>query len=403
MRTDRIALFGLGKLGLPLALVFAQKIDVIGIDADINKINELQNNILPFSEPDLEKYFEQSKSSIIFCDTKNYLFEDIDVAIILVNTPSDINGEFSNVYIHNVLNDIGYRLKTSNKKDFLIILSSTVMPTSCEKFISKIEELSNRKLNNGFGFAYVPDLVALGSVVKDFENPDVLILGKSDNKYGDVVEKIYSQIIKNNAPVIKMSLLEAEITKISLNAYITMKISFANFLGNITEKLNCNSDNITKALGCDKRISPYYIKNGLAFGGTCFPRDTHAFIRFSESLGLNALHIKATQIINNEQNELLYQKVIQYKNKTIGIYGLSFKPNTTVTTESPGYILYKRLLLEKYKVNAYDPLKNYGVDFEDFIRGSDVIVLTHNNKNLINNLMLENKIVIDPWRLFLVK
>jgi UDPglucose 6-dehydrogenase len=269
------------------------------------------------------------------------------------------------------------------------------MPTSLSKVIHKIEENTNRKLNEDFGIVYIPDLVALGSVIKDFENPDVVILGESCSRYGDIAIEIYSKIFKNSPQIVRMSLVEAEISKVSLNAYITMKISFANFIGNISEKLDANPHNITKALGFDKRISPYYFKSGLAFGGTCFPRDTWAFIKLADYLGLDACHIKATQKINDDQNELLFDKVKNYKDKKIGIYGLSFKPNTYVTVESPGNILYERLLKENYDVSYYDNLiLSQHKDLQSLIDECEVIVITHPAKL---NLDVENKIIINPW------
>ena len=357
MNTDKITLIGLGKLGLPLLTTFAssgQKI--LGIDIDQEKINNLKEKKLPFYEPNLQEYLDKSFTNIEVSGDFSKVVEETDVAIILVNTPSNVNGEFSNEYIFSAVEEISKELYNSTKEDFLFVISSTVMPETHEKIISKIERISNRTLNNGFGLVYVPDLVALGSVIKDFENPDLVIVGESDSKYGDTVEGIYKKIVKNNAPFVRMSLLEGEITKVSLNAYITMKISFANFIGNISDVYRCNSHNITKALGYDKRISPYYIKSGLSFGGTCFPRDTWAFMKMSENIGLDAVHIKATQTINDLQNEILFQKVCIHNNQKIGIIGLSFKPDTSVTTESAGYFLYKKLKKENYNVVGFDPL-----------------------------------------------
>jgi UDPglucose 6-dehydrogenase len=273
------------------------------------------------------------------------------------------------------------------------------MPGSHKEIIKLIESNSERKLNDGFGVVYIPDLVALGTVIKDFENPDLIIMGESNKKYGEIAEKVYSKILKNNPPIVRMSLVEAEITKVSLNAYITMKISFANFIGNIAEKFNANPNNITKALGYDKRISPHYIKSGLSFGGTCFPRDTWAFIQMSENVGLDAIHIKSTQVINENQNINLYNKIKGFKNKKIGIYGLSFKPNTYVTTESPGNILYERLLNEKYDVIYYDELimSKYTDNFDKFIEDCDVLVITHET-NKFSNIELKNKTIINPWK-----
>lgn len=405
MNLNKIALFGLGKLGLPLAVILSQHYKVLGIDVDKNKVTNLKNGVTPFFEPNLDEYLKNNIKNITFNHLDEYNLNDFDVAIILVNTPSDNQGGFSNQYIYDVIKDISKKLKNSNKKDFLFILSSTVMPGSHVDIIKEIERLSDKKLNDDFGFVYIPDLVALGNVITDFENPDLVILGESNEKYGEVALDLYSKFIKNNAPHVRMKLIESEISKVSLNAYITMKISFANFIGNISEKYNCNPNNITKALGYDKRISPYYIKSGLPFGGTCFPRDTWAFIRMSENIGLDAQHIKATQKINENQHENLFNKVKNYKDKKIGILGISFKPKTSVTVESAGYILYEKLKHLGYSVYGCDELVT-DVEFDynsikEFIDSSDVIVITHNSSTILEKYkeLLKEKILINPWKL----
>ena len=402
MNIDKISLIGLGKLGLPLLVTFANNNQkIIGIDIDKEKINLLKDKRIPFFEPNLNKYLKSGYDNIDLNTTFDNVVNDTDVFIILVNTPSTENGDFSNKYIYDAITELCEKIKETNKSDFLIILSSTVMPGTHLDLINKIETESNKKLNEDFGFVYIPDLVALGSVINDFENPDVLIMGESNKKYGDIAETIYSKIIKNNSPIVRMSLIESEITKVSLNAYITMKISFANFIGNISDKFNCNPNNITKALGYDRRISPYYLKSGLPFGGTCFPRDTWAFIKMSENVGLDASHIKATQKINEDQFDLLYSKVSNHKGKKIGIYGLSFKPHTTVTTESAGYFLYEKLISESYDVSTYDPLvvTNFTIpNLDEFVNQSEVIILIHNDKSILEH-DLSNKITINPWNL----
>jgi UDPglucose 6-dehydrogenase len=402
MNVDKISIIGLGKLGLPLLTTFAKNNQkVIGYDVDVQKINSLKNKEIPFYEPNLEEFFIKYYDNIeVGNDTENLVLNS-NVAIILVNTPSDGNGEFSNDYVFKAIELVSKSLKNSKSSDFLFIISSTVMPGTHKKIIDLIELNSGRKINEGFGLLYIPDLVALGSVIYDFENPDLLILGESDKKYGDIGEIIYKKIIKNNAPIVRMSLIEGEITKVSLNAYVTMKISFANFIGNISEKFNCNPNNITKALGHDKRISPHYIKSGLSFGGTCFPRDTWAFIKMSENIGLDAIHIKATQKINEIQNQNLINSVLKFKDKKIGVFGLSFKPKTSITTESAGNILYEFLKKNDYLVYGCDELVQTDFDFtkfKEFIELCDVIILIHNN-NLINQYSktLKTKILINPW------
>lgn len=369
----KLSLVGLGKLGLPLATIFASKeIYTIGIDVDSNKISNLHAGRVPFHETGLEDLFIQSHTHLEFTSNFKRGVDETDISVILVNTPSDKESRsFSNTYIESALTSLSSELKTSTKDYHLIVISSTVMPSTCGTIIIPlIEKVSGRKLNEGFGLCYIPDLVALGSIIKDFKNPDLLIVGESDQRAGDMALEYYSQLIDNNAPIHRMPIIDAEITKVSLNAYVTMKISFANFIGNICDKVvGANADNITSALGKDKRISPHFIKAGLAFGGTCFPRDTWAFDEFSSQVGLNAIHVKAADEINQTQHDILYSKVVNLNKNKIAILGVGFKANTPVVTESPAIILAEKLADNGYTVNVYDPL---ALDEAKLVLGSKV-------------------------------
>ena len=186
------------------------------------------------------------------------------------------------------------------------------MPGSLKgQCIPLIEQESKRSFKKDFDVCYLPDFVALGNVLHDFTHPDLVVIGESSKKAGDIVARIHKGICANNPPFHRMSLASAEIAKVSLNAYITMKISFANVIGNICEKVeDTDPDAITKALGCDKRISPYYFKAGLAFGGTCFPRDTWAFTALLRSLGYTTSLMDSCNAINHYQDTLLFTKTM---------------------------------------------------------------------------------------------
>jgi UDPglucose 6-dehydrogenase len=192
-----------------------------------------------------------------------------------------------------------------------------------------------------------------------------------------------------------------------------MIFSFAKFIGNICDKVGANSSNITKALGYDKRISPYYIKSGLSFGGTCFPRDTHAFAKFSSQLGLTAVHIIATDEINRMQDDILYAKLENFIGKTIGVIGLSFKPDSVVMVESPSIkvinklvengqesiIYYDELITKDMVSHEYPWLKNVLLkidSLEKIYDAADVILLAHPSPK---HILDTDKKLIDPWNL----
>jgi UDPglucose 6-dehydrogenase len=211
-------------------------------------------------------------------------------------------------------------------------------------------------------------------------NPEVVVIGESNSKDGGILESVHRSILDNTPQIRHMSLASAEVAKVSLNAYITLKISFANLIGNICNKMpNTNPDDITGAIGCDKRISPHYFKAGLAYGGTCFPRDTWAFESVLKRLGIPSDIMYACNQVNSYQDKSLADKVIGYCNelkiKKVGILGLAFKSGTPVIVESPAIKLIHSLLEYGIQAVVYDPLakENTKVLFGDKIKYADSV------------------------------
>ena len=354
---EKISFIGLGKLGLPLSTIFAKNnVPVLGVDVNVDLIDKLDRDETPFIEDGLDECLLLAKNNIECTTSYDRIMNETDVSVMLVNT--QIGDTYSSSIVESVIKGLCAELVKSDKDYHLFILSSTVMPGEIrDNLIPMIEELTGRELNKGFGFSYVPDVVKLGSVIKDFENPDVVIVGSSDDLSGKITRDLYDKFPKNNPPVVEMTLEEAEISKVTLNAYLVSKISFANFISNICESVdNVNVDNITNAIGHHKPIGHLFLKGGLSFGGTCFPRDTKAFIKFSESVGHNASHIIATDDINKKQDLNLSKIVNTIDKESISVLGLSFKPNTPVLTESPSIKLVKQLLIKGKTVNVYDSL-----------------------------------------------
>jgi UDPglucose 6-dehydrogenase len=413
----KISFLGLGKLGLPLATNFAKNgHQTIAIDKNQSLITKLNNGEVPWIETDLDTNLQKSNSYIEFTTSLEKV-ADTDATIILVNTPSNKkDGSFSNLYVEEVIRDVAFELKKNNKKNHLFILSSTVMPTSInDNFIPLIESLNSWKVNEDFGFCYVPDFVAIGQVIFDFENPDFLLIGQTNSFYGDIVATLYSSIIKNNAKIINLTISEAEICKVALNAYITTKISFANYLGVLCEKLDStiNVDNVTNTIGIDKRIGTKYFKSGASYGGTCFPRDTWAFMKISKNLGLSAFQMEANEKINDLVDEFILNKILQRKIKKIGLIGLGFKPGTSVVTEGLAIKLCKLLTGRGYDIYMYDLLpdayenisKEYDDDaiikcnsLEEIGNKAELIVICNSEQeySVVKNY---SKNILDPWRI----
>jgi UDPglucose 6-dehydrogenase len=417
---NKISFIGLGKLGLPLATSFAKAgIEVIAIDKNEEIINQLKNGKAPFFEPDLQDSINFVKNNIEY-QLDHRSLQDTDLTIILVNTPTDpVHGPFSNVQVISAIKDVCDTIKRTKKETHNFILSSTVMPGSInEQFIPIIENELGWTINKNFSFAYVPDFVALGSVIRDFETPNFGVIGQSNEEFGTVVESLYRKTFKNNPPIKRMNLLEGELAKIAFNTFIVCKLSFVNFLGNVCDSFGgANVDNITQTIGLDKRISanpPLFFKAGLSFGGACFPRDVVAFQEMGNKLGLDAKHIWAAEEINKEQDTRLIDVIKNTKKKKIGFLGVSFKPNTTVIDHSVASKITNRLLESGYEIHCHDfiedSLKNFKKIFSDSVQyytdlmeclnNCDVVVLLTPHADYRNIISLtDNHIIIDGWRM----
>ncbi len=402
-----ISFIGLGKLGLPLATLLAKGNELICIDKDKNIINSLIENNFEFNEPGLEELFAKNKKNMQFTHEVNAeIFEKTDSTIILVNTQLGNDG-YSSKSVDVVFEQIGSVFSKVEKKYHHFILSSTVLPGSIKSLISNLESYSGKEYLADFGFTYVPDFVKLGSVIKDFQSPDFFLVGSSNTDEYENAKKIWSPIHLNSPNSSNLTLEEVEIAKISLNAFIVNKISFANYLSVLCKNIeNVNVDNITSTIGMDERIGNKFFSAGPPFGGTCFPRDTYAFLSFAKKMNSDAKHVE----FSNSINEMIYEQlIIEIKPfKSVSILGLSFKENTDVLIGSPSIEIIKSLG-ETYKFYIFDylvePFQDLGDNLvfcdsiEDALDKSEAVIIMHNDKRF-KNLDLQEKKLIDPWNLY---
>jgi UDPglucose 6-dehydrogenase len=355
----RIAVVGLGKLGGPLAAVLASKgNEVLGVDVNAEVVRLVNEGRAPVDEPGLQDLVtasgERLRATTDFAEAA-----DRDVIIFLVPTPSDERGAFTNAYILSALEGIGPALQGREEYQVLVV-GSTVMPGSCEAEIRPaLERLSGRQVGDSLGLCYSPEFIALGNVIQDMLTPDMVLIGESDSRAGEVIERIYSGVCENDPPFRHMALVNAELTKIAVNTYVTMKISYANALADICERLpGADVDSVTDALGLDSRIGGKYLRGALAYGGPCFPRDNKAFAVLARDIGADPALAQATDAINVAQSERLARIVgsrLEGSN-AVGVLGLSYKPDTGVVEESPGVALAGLLARDGYDVNVYDPV-----------------------------------------------
>jgi len=421
MERPNISVIGLGKLGSPLlACCGARGFKAIGVDINPEFVEKINNGITPVFEPRLQDYIDRAKDKISATQDYREAVLNSDISFIIVPTPSKEDGDFSTEFAKKAVEKIGEILKEKNSYH-LVVLVSTVTPGSCERdIIPTLEKISGKKYKEDFGFCYNPEFIALGDVIKGLLEPDFILIGESDKRAGEILENFYKDFCENNPPIKRMEIVNAEITKISLNVFVTTKISFANMLAELCEKVpGGDVDKVTDALGCDSRIGHKYLKGALGYGGTCFPRDCRAFIFSAKKLGMEySLIPQASDRINNHQIERLRDLVLSLcneKEKRVSILGLSFKPNTDVIEESQGVYLVKILSDIGIPVVVYDPAAmerakevlsekvRFASSLEECLKEGDVILLVtpwEEFKNISPDWLEEgSKTVIDCWRM----
>ena len=274
-RLMRIAVIGLGKLGAPLAAVMASKgNDVLGIDVNPEAVRLLNEGQAPVEEPGLQDLVTASRDRLS-ATTDLAAAADADVSVLLVPTPSDERGAFSNEHLLTAIDEIGRGLAGSEDYHVLVV-GSTVMPGSCDEVIRPaLESASGRRVGESLGLCYSPEFIALGNVIQDMLEPDMVLIGESDSRAGDVQERLYAGICENDPPVRRMSLVNAELTKIAVNTYVTMKISYANTLADMCERLpGADVEAVTDALGLDTRIGRKYLRGASPTAAPASPATT---------------------------------------------------------------------------------------------------------------------------------
>lgn len=357
-----ISVIGLGKLGFPLAVCWASRgFHVVAVDTNSEILEALNKGRNPYPEPRLNNLLKKASRRISATNDHDYATTHSEVTFVIVPTPSEADGAFSTRFIEEALKPIANALR--QKQSFhLITVTSTVLPGSMETIIKPLlERTSGKKCGTDFGLCYNPEFIALGDVVHGLLAPDLILIGESDNRSGVLLSRMYNRFCLNDPSVARMSFYNAELTKISLNVYVTMKITFANTLATMCERIPGGNVNVVSdALGLDSRIGRKYLGGGLSYGGPCFPRDNRAFSYVARQLGYQAKLSEAVDEVNRDQIKRVAQRAVDglggLSEPTVSVLGLTYKPNTNVVEESAALILAKLLHDGGAKVRVYDPL-----------------------------------------------
>lgn len=359
----KISFVGLGKLGCCMALSLASKgFHVLGVDLNRELVDKLNKGKAPHFEPGLEELIEDSKDWFQ-ATTDIRKIVDTDVTFIMVPTPSDINGGYSTEYVETAALEVG-RYISAKKSYHTVIITSTVIPGSIDyKIIPILERASGRKIGNSLGVCHVPEFMAIGNVIWDFINQDYVIIGESDKRAGGIVEEVYRQLFRGSTkevPFYHMGLRNAELSKVANNAYVAMKMSFANTIAEICENMpSGNAREVLNALGADRRIGNPYLKPGLAFGGPCYGRDSYAFMFTANKYGAQAHLAQMTDVVNLHQTERMVTAILKALSDAgtnkLAMLGITYKPDTILTEDSAALKIAEKLIKEGIQIRVYDP------------------------------------------------
>jgi UDPglucose 6-dehydrogenase len=406
-----VSVFGLGKLGAPLAaLLAASGHEVIGVDANPDVVATVNAGYPPVVEPGLADVWEAARSRLTATTDAVSAAAATDVSMIIVPTPSEPSGAFSNAMVLQAIGQIGTAVRTKAAGHCVAVVS-TVMPGSMDGVIAPaLAHAAGRPVGDRLGLCYNPEFVALGSVLRDMRQPDFVLIGQSDGHAGDAIEALLHSFMTEPAPVVRASFVNAELAKISVNSYVTSKLSMANTLATLCQRLpGADVDAVTAVLGRDRRIGPTYLRGGLGFGGPCFPRDNRAFQHLAESLGLSAPIATATDRFNQDLN-LRIAELATLRDGTVAVLGLAYKPDTAVTEASTALALARHLSATGRAVVAHDPqavLPEPGTGIrqvstvEDAVADADVIIIA-TPWPLYRTLALpgdgRRRLIVDCWR-----
>jgi len=417
---QNISIIGLGKLGGSMAAGMASRgLNVIGVDVNRHAVDAVNAGKAPVQETGLGEMIAANKDRIRATLSTEEAVLGTDISFVIVPTPSDERGAFTLQYAKFAFKSLGQALKKKNGYH-VIVLTSTVLPGATRQGLLPIlEQESGKKCGPDFGLCYNPEFIALGSVIRDFLNPDFYLLGESDPRAGDLLEEVHHRVSQNNAPVKRMSLENAELAKIAVNSYVTMKISFANMLADFCEHLpGGDVDVVSDALGMDKRIGRKYLTGGFGFGGPCFPRDNVALNFMGKALDVDTRLLAVNDDYNRGISSRYVRKLQDHlpKGANVAVLGLAYKPLSHVIEESPGIYLCRALSEAGYRVIGHDNLAAPYAEtalkmsalvtdsLDEALKDADVILVTTTDKSytsLTAEALLRGRprvTVIDFWR-----
>ncbi|HZN57518.1 MAG TPA: UDP-glucose/GDP-mannose dehydrogenase family protein [Planctomycetota bacterium] len=381
----KLSVLGTGYVGLVTGSCFADLgNDVVCFDIDLQKIEALRQGRVPIYEPGLEELVQRNASEgrLVFTADLKEAVKGREVIFVCVGTPQRSSGKADTTYVMQAIDSLGRELE-----EFTVIVNKSTVPIGTA---ARATRLLQELTKVDFEVVSNPEFLKEGAAIKDFQNPDRVIIGTESERAQEVMARLYSPLARVNRPILFMKPEAAELVKYAANAMLASRISFMNALTGLCEKVGADIKDIAKGIGLDTRIGARFLQASPGYGGSCFPKDVRALVDTMESLQLNANFFRAIDQVNELHKKSHLARVKKYvpelHNETIGVWGLAFKPRTDDIRESPSLTLIEQLLEAGAHVLAYDPEAaenarkafpsvQYGHTPYDVVKGASAVVV----------------------------
>ena len=419
----KICIIGAGYVGLVSATCFADKgHNVLCVDIDQKKVLKLNSGELTIYEPGLENIFKKNtknKRLKFSCDLEKCV-QECDIIFFALPTPPDEDGSADLKYVLDVSKKVG-KIMTNYK----VIINKSTVPVGTSK---KVKDCIKKNYSGDFDVVSNPEFLREGVAIDDFMKPDRIVVGTKSSRAKSIMQELYSPFVKQGNPILFMDNESAELTKYAANSFLATKISFMNEIAHVSEKLGANIDDIRKGIGLDHRIGKSFLYSGIGYGGSCFPKDVKALVKASENIDYEFKILQAVETVNEIQKRILFDRINLFfnnkiKDKTISIWGLSFKPNTDDIREAPALTLINEFLKKGCTIKVYDPeatenVRNiykeqiiYSKNQYEALEESDVLIIATEwsdfmnpnfhlmKKNMKRDLIFDGRNLYDPIKM----
>ena len=350
----KVAVVGTGYVGLVAGACFAESgNDVVCVDKDVAKVRTLKRGKMPIYEPGLEELVRRNRQEgrLSFTTMLPKAVRDATIVFIAVGTPQGEDGSADLKHVLGVAAEIAKAMD-----GYKVIVDKSTVPVGTSE---RVREVIRRGTTHPFSVVSNPEFLKQGAAIDDFMKPDRVVIGAEDARAQEIMLELYSPFTRTGAPIMVMDCASAELSKYAANAMLASRISFMNEVANVCELVGADVDHVRKAMGADRRIGSAFLFPGVGYGGSCFPKDVQAMIRFAADKSYPFKILEAVESVNKAQKMRLFTKIKKHfgtlKGKTVAVWGLAFKPRTDDMREAPSIPLIEALLAAGVAVQAYDP------------------------------------------------